>query len=211
MNEFSGGFYRSWRKKRFDSILKHYGKEFFQDKTVLELAAANGDLGNMFHEVGSKVTCFEGRQGNVDVLKEKYPHLDAHVVNLDEPTRLTENKFDVVLHIGLLYHLLNMESSLVEAMKCCDHLILETEVMDSDVDGYFVTTEDHTRMTSSLDGVSTRPTNAMLKRIIEDNGFSIEYPENPKTINTHPYIYDWNPNNHGLLYGARILWFLRRK
>jgi hypothetical protein len=212
MSEFATGFYDRWRKNRFQAIVAHYGPEFFKGKKVLELAAANGDFGNMFHELGARVKCFEGRESNFKLLKEKYPHLDAHVVDLDnENIQQFGFFYDIVLHVGLLYHLLNMEQSLKDSMAISNHVILETEVMDSDQDGYFVTTEDASRMTSSLDGVATRPTNTMLKRIIEDNGWEIEHPKDPKSINTTPYIYDWTPNNHGLLYGARVLWFLRRK
>lgn len=215
MREFSGTFYEQWRANRFAAVLDHSGRNFFKGKKILELGAGNGDFGNMFYQLGANVTCFEGREENVKALKEKYPHLNAHVVDLDDAENFEYmiglEHYDVVLHVGLLYHLLNMEESLSTFMEYCDHMILETEVMDSDQDGYFVTTEDASRVTSSLDGVATRPTTAFLKRIIKDNGWEIEHPKNPKAINTHPYIYDWKPGNKGLLYGARVMWFLSKE
>jgi hypothetical protein len=56
VNEFTTSFYKVWREKRFKAIVDHYSKEFFKDKNLLELGAANGDLGNMFHKLGTKVT-----------------------------------------------------------------------------------------------------------------------------------------------------------
>ena len=211
INEFDTGLYQQWRENRFNAIIKHYGKDFFANKKVLELGAGNGDLGQRFHELGAHVTCAEGRESNVKVLKQKYPHLESHIVNLDDPGEFPYNKYDVVLHIGLLYHLFNMEWNLKIFLGVCDHMILETEVMVSDRSGYFVTTEDPENMTSSLDGVATRPTPPYLEKIIKDKGFEVEHPEDPKSINTGPWKYDWNPDIHGLVPGARVMWYLRKK
>jgi 2-polyprenyl-3-methyl-5-hydroxy-6-metoxy-1,4-benzoquinol methylase len=213
MNEFSGDFYNKWRQKRFAAILAHYGRDFFLDKTILELGAANGDFGNLFYELGCKVICLDVRQENVDLLKIKHPHLEAYILDLDNDflSFSAGRNYDLILNVGVLYHLIHIQMLLQICFEICNDMVLETEVMDSDQDGYFVTTEDASRMTSSRSGIATRPTNTMLKRIIREKGWSIEYPQNPKDINTKPYIYDWEPNNQGLLYGARVLWFLSKK
>src|SRR5712671_7567734 len=127
-----GGDYVDWRAKRQIAIVDHYGIHFFRGKSVLELGAGYGGIGAVFAGVGAQVTCVEGREKNTRVIRERYPHLDAHTFDLSTGWPKPNGHYDVIIHFGVLYHLRNPEENLRAACRHGTHLILETEVCNSD-------------------------------------------------------------------------------
>lgn len=208
MSIFERRLYSTWRGRRYDAIIRCYGEIFFHGKTFLEVGAGNGDFGSMFHRIGSIVTCFEGRDQNFRELQSKHPELNSRKVNLD--SELVNEKFDIIFHCGVLYHLINFEANLRSCLRNCDHLILETEVVDFDSLGYWVEMEDVTNPGASLGGLGTRATSAYVEHILRTEGFVWTRPDRASEINTHPWIYDWRPTNSGLTPGLRAMWFCKR-
>ena len=70
MNEMFDNHYIDWRKKRFDFIINYYGKDYFNNKTILELGSGYGDLGAMFIDYGAKVTSVDARQEHIKYLSK---------------------------------------------------------------------------------------------------------------------------------------------
>ena len=124
--------YRGWRPKRISKIESIFGKEFFKDKTILELGCGYGDIGKHFVEkLGSIVTFAEGRQEHIPFIKENNPN--SKVVLLDQEKLWNfDEKFDVIIHFGVMYHLKNWKQDLECALKHTDLIILESEIADSD-------------------------------------------------------------------------------
>lgn len=208
MSIFDGRLYSKWRTRRYNAIVAHYGNSFFSGKTFLEVGAGNGDFGRMFYDLGSIVTCFEGRDQNFSELKLKHPELKSRKVNLD--IEFVNEKFDIIFHCGVLYHLINFEANLRSCLRNCDHLILETEVVDFDSLGYWVEMEDVANPGASLGGLGTRATCAYIEYILKTEGFIWSKPDRASDINTNPWIYDWTPSNSGLIPGLRAMWFCKR-
>jgi hypothetical protein len=208
---FDGGEYSTWRKNRFNAIIEHYGVDFFKGKTMLEVGAAEGDFGAMFADIGCKVTSYEGREENFQNLLLKHPNQNGKKVNLEVET-ITE-KFDIILHVGLLYHLFNFENNLKNCMEQCEHLILETEVVDSARSGYWTEYEPIDNQGSNImfERV-TRPSCSYLESFITKNGFDFNFPQNPTSINTSPWTYDWKRNSiNSNTIGLRQMWFCKKK
>lgn len=139
MSVFDSSFYRHWREIRFNFIVKTLGSEFFKNKTILELGAAEGDLGHMFYsKFGCSVVCLEGRLENIEKGKKKFPHLTFVQFDADQDmdkwdSLLPAKRFDIILHLGLLYHTLNVIPQLMECLRRTNAcFVLETEVLDYD-------------------------------------------------------------------------------
>src|SRR5205085_3992215 len=166
------GHYSVWRARRILATLDHYGHRFFDGKTVLEVEAAFGAIGTAFSALGADVTWLEGRMANVRAIRNRYPFLKAihHDLGCGIPG---EEMFDVIIHMGVLYHLPDPEAALRAACRRCDHLILETEVVDSDDLNLVVNVKEHAyKYDQSLVGQGSRPSPALLERIFKEEKFS---------------------------------------
>jgi Methyltransferase domain len=203
------GVYEDWRAKRIQAILDHYGHKFFEGKTVLELGAGYGDIGHFFSMLGAKVTCVEGREKNTQQILQRYPSLKAitHDLNQGLPSK---QRYDVIIHFGVLYHLQTPERSLRESCQCSEHLILETECSDSD-DPQFLPTAKETSYVydQAIDGVGTRPSQAWVERILSEEKEQFERLFDGR-LNAGDHTYDWPlKNTKKCPRGQRRFWFAK--
>lgn len=212
-------FYQEWIQNRLividDKIKQLFGDDFFRGKTMLELGALHGYFGNKFHLKGALLTCFEGREDNLKVLNEVHPHLKNKLVDCDKI--MIDEHYDVILHLGLLYHLKNVESSLVNSLKHCDVLILETENIDNESDEIHITYEGISKncnvsslSDSDCENLVTRTSRKWLERVFEENGFEYHLISDSRA-NTPPYRYDWTSNNTGDISALRSIYIASRK
>lgn len=124
-------FYEEWKQKRVNKIVNIFGSDWFAFKNVLELGACYGDIGYEFIKLGSNVTFVEGRQSNINILKKRLngKHIEPNVLCLDQNQPYSFNlKYDLVLHLGVLYHLENWQQDLTCAINHAKIMILETVV-----------------------------------------------------------------------------------
>jgi hypothetical protein len=216
-DEFTGkwgekfeGHYTAWRARRIQTILDEYGNRFFEAKTILEVGAGYGAIGAFFGILGADVTCLEGRAGNVQVIKGRYPFIKAMLQDLNQGIPGNE-KYAVMIHLGVLYHLADPEKSLREACRRCDHLILETEVSDSDDPHFMSNVKEHAYIyDQALDGVGSRPSQAYVERVMTEEGFTFKRL-NDGRCNWELHVYDWplkNTKTHRN--GLRRMWFAKK-
>ena len=117
--------YKTWINSRYNVIIKGinkvFGENFLHGKTLLELGAAHGDFGYKFYELGMKITCIEGRPENLAILRNKHPYFTSILEDMDRYH--IEQKYDIILHAGLLYHMKNIERNLENCLQNCDIFI----------------------------------------------------------------------------------------
>jgi hypothetical protein len=211
-------FYVGWINNRYtvinDKINELFGEDFFKNKSILELGALYGHFGNKFYQKGANLTCFEGRAENLEVLKKFYPHFNAKLFDCDKES-ITEH-YDVILHIGLLYHLKNVEKSLVNSLENCDVLILETENIDNNSEEIHITYEGISKdcyvsslPNSDCENLVTRTSRNFLEKIFKENNFSYHLISDGRA-NTHPYTYNWVSNNTGSTSALRSIYIAHR-
>ncbi len=202
------GHYDAWREARVEGLLHYLGTEAFDSQTVLEFGAGFGDLGAMLSERGAVVTCAEGRYEHVEVIRTRYPDLNAIVLDLDNPVPLDE-EFDWVLHLGVLYHLNDPFRSLQLAASVSDRLILETEVTDSLDPDHFITVSER-GYDQSLSGTAKRVSAAAVERMLSDLGYRFTRIDDPR-FNADIHVYDWAPlDTGGWRHGLRRIWIAER-
>jgi 2-polyprenyl-3-methyl-5-hydroxy-6-metoxy-1,4-benzoquinol methylase len=118
--------YVNWRISRMNGVKKYISPSYFKSKTLLELGCGHADIGNMFYELGAIVTSSEGRKEHLDVVKQKYPHIETFLFDCDNNYISIKDKYDIIVHWGLLYHLNEIEVHLEKVSQKCDILLLET-------------------------------------------------------------------------------------
>lgn len=201
--------YESWRKIRYNKIVKYYGETFFIGKSLLELGCGDGDFGNMFYELGSEVTCVDAREEHITHLQTLYPHLISYVFDLNKGLG-TDKKFDIILNTGLLYHLSKYKHNIRSCCNQCTHLILETEVCDSNNPHMAILILEKNGFDQSYTGWGIRPSPAAIERCLTENNFSFQREFND--LNCNPHVYDWeSKNDNSYRDGLRAFWFCRRK
>ena len=212
--------YPLWVEKRFLAVKKEISKifnkpDYFSGKTVLELGALYGYFGEKFHNSGSLVTCYEGREENLKVLRKNYPHLNSHLVDCDK-LKLTE-KYDIILHAGLLYHLKNVKENLTECLNNCDILILETENINSTKSELIFKIENasSTCNLSSIENsdatnIVSKTSRTYLEKTFEENNFDYILIKD-EDLNFGNYVYNWEVGDEIKSYGLRSIYVAWRK
>lgn len=120
--------YEQWFKKRTERIIKIFGSDWFALKNILELGACHGDIGVELVKLGSNVLFSDARQENLNEIYSKLPFKPKTLLLNQNFSYYLNKKFDLVLHLGLLYHIENWKNDLRCAMDHSNLMILETSV-----------------------------------------------------------------------------------
>ena len=195
--------YIDWRNSRMNGVKKYISPDYFKSKTLLELGCGYADIGNMFHELGAVVTSSDARKEHVDVVKERYPHIKTLLIDGDNDK--IEEKYDIIVHWGLLYHLREIDIHLENVSQKCDILLLETEVSDSD-DKEFCLSTDENDYDQAFHNKGIRPSQSCVEHVLEKNGFQFKLIKDP-ILNSSFHCYDWEiGNTNSWRHGLRRFW-----
>ena len=182
--------YIDWRIKRVNFIEKLYGKQFFKDKTILELGCGHGHIGRYLqNQLGAKVTFADGRQGHLDTLKEVMPNAETICFDQNNPWDLNRT-FDIILHWGVLYHLDNWKQDLESTSKHGNLIFLESEVCDSEDPEFEIKLEQVDGYDQDLGKFSTRMSSAAVEEKLIDLEFLYNRFDNAD-LNSGFHCYDW--------------------
>ena len=153
-------------------------------KTVIDVGCGVGHMAKFLVDQGCDVLCVDGRRENIDHLRRLYPHLRAHVLDLDRQ-RITElGEFDIVFCYGLLYHLENPMRALREfAVACKDMLIIETQVCDHALP-VILYKEEASSYSQALKKIGSRPSPSVVVLALRESGFKHVYA--PSEAPDHP-------------------------
>lgn len=189
------GHYDAWREARINKILSIFGKDYFKDKTLLELGCGLGDIGRYFQTLGARVTFAEGRLEHVKEMKKRY-NIDA--IELDQDVEWDLNKkFDVVLHTGVLYHLLNWKTDLKCTLAHGDVVILETEVANrTDKNFVYSHRENSKAYDQSLHGPAVKIPAAAIEHELSKQGAEFKRYDD-SDLNAGDHTYDWIVDDAG--------------
>lgn len=201
-------YHPEWQKSRINFILSKYPKEFFEGKRILELGAYNGYIGSYFSTLGAQVHCVEGRQSNVDRIKNDYPNVTVECFNLDTP-EWNWGHYDIIINFGLYYHLENFHKEHLEnCINNCDLMFFESVIYDSfEPEIYFRTEEGDDQ---SLTPIGGTPSTSYVENIL--NNHPIKYEKfSDVLLNGNGHHYDWIDTGNKLFSGtARRFWIISK-
>jgi SAM-dependent methyltransferase len=215
----SGGLfhpsYEAWRSTRLDKLLSVYGVDYFKGKDVLELGGGHGEIGAFMAELGANVLCLDGRAQNVNYARLKHRRIKGfRCVQADLEDDFSHfGSFDLIVDLGLLYHLREVD----EHLRCCfsmtDDIMLETVVCDStDPHAIFYCDEDAAVDEEALRGTGSRPSPSYVERLATENGFAVHRYFDADLNVGDEFVYDWEHRNDERLGGWRLrrLWRFTR-
>ena len=185
------GHYINWRISRMNGVKKYISPEYFKSKTLLEVGCGHAHIGNMFYELGAIVTSSDVRKEHLENVNRKYPHLKTLLIDCDNDS--IKDKYDIIVHWGLLYHLNEIEIHLEKISQKCDVLLLETEVCDSNHTDFYISTIEND-YDQAFNNKGIRPSPSYVEHVLTKNGFQFKLIKDP-ILNSDPHFYDWDINN----------------
>ena len=197
------GHYDGWTQSRMSAVKKYINVDILKGKTLLELGGGHGHNGNEFHNLGCKVTSSDARREHLQVGMEMFPHMDFKLVDGDKDD--IDEKYDIILHWGLLYHLEEIEVHLKKVCQKCDVILLETEVSDSDDADFYIAT-DESGYDQAYNKKGIRPSEKYVEKVLNNNGFKSFMVKDP-IANSSSHNYDWDiTNTKTWRHGLRRFW-----
>ena len=185
-------YWPEWQQNRINFILSKFPKDFFKDKTILELAPFNGYIGACFHLLGAKVHCVEGRQEHVDNIKSNYTFLTAECKDLDTPY-WDLGSYDIIINFGLYYHLEKYHKEhLINCVNNSSLMFFETVVHDSDEDKIFFRNDGGNDQ--CLSDVGGNATTSYIENILKAENVNF-HKYTDSSLNSSPHHYDWEDKN----------------
>lgn len=170
-----GSCYNDWNKNKIKGILEYFGKDFFNLKKVLDLGCGHGDIGAAFSRLGANVTIVDARKEHISLAQKKYPGLKAIVSDLEKEWIFANQKFDIVLDIGIACHLKDLKSHINSVAKICNFLVLETAVADTNEENFSTNiVENKLIFDQSINGIGSRPSAAYIEELLTKNNFIFE-------------------------------------
>jgi hypothetical protein len=104
----------------------------FKDKLVLEPACHEGVLTCHMSSLGAKVDAFDIRAENIAkaLIKTNMHGYNPYIFHFDANhiSLMVKNKYDILLHSGLLYHLTHPATHLRNALRIAPITLLDTHV-----------------------------------------------------------------------------------
>jgi SAM-dependent methyltransferase len=76
-------------------------------ETALDVGCGVGDFSLFLRDSGFQVSALDGRKENVEEAQRRVEKVDFHQADVENPSLTTQDPFDLVLCVGLLYHLEN--------------------------------------------------------------------------------------------------------
>jgi 2-polyprenyl-3-methyl-5-hydroxy-6-metoxy-1,4-benzoquinol methylase len=162
-------------------------------KSVLDVGCGVGHLAQFFVRQKCRIVCVDGREENIHSLRGRYPHLEAHVANVEMESLTKLGAFDIVFCYGLLYHLENPLAGLRNLTAVCrEQLLLETIVSDSS-QPIMGLADEPPSYNQSLAVMGCRPSPSFVTLALNRLGFPFVYA--PVVPPEHPdYRFDWLDN-----------------
>ena len=195
--------YDKWQISRMNGIKKYILPDYFKDKTLLELGCGYADIGNMFYKLGSIVTSSDARKEHLNVVNIKYPHIKTLLIDCDKDH--IKDKYDIIIHWGLLYHLNKIEIHLENVLQKCNVLFLETEVSDTDDINFYISTNEK-GYDQAFNNKGIRPSPNYIENILKKNNFQFKLIKDP-ILNSNFHCYDWEiSNSKTWCHGLRRFW-----
>ncbi len=200
--------YGPWRDRRCRKILELYGRGYFAGKKILELGSGHGDIGAFLARLGADVLCVEGRARNVALARAKHANLTGiRFVQFDLDQDFSRfGRFDLIVNLGLLYHLKNVDAHLRCCFALADEMVLESVVCDSlDAHEILLVPERADVDEEAMGGMGSRPSPFYIERLATENGFGITRCFTADLNYGHQFRYDWRHGNDGRPSGDFVL------
>ena len=161
-----------------EAVLAYLFKSLKKDvelRTAVDVGCGLGHFSAFLRDMGFDVLALDGRQENVNEARRRSPDLKFRVVNAEDTEIQALGKFDVVLCLGLLYHLENPFAAVRNLFAMTGKVaILEGMCVPGD-EPIFAVREESPWEDQGLRHVALYPSENGLIKLLYRSGFSHVY------------------------------------
>lgn len=186
---------------------------------MLEIGCGHGDIGAHFLALGADVTFADARAEHLEVVASRYSMARTARLDAGQPLPWPDDAFDVVLHLGVLYHLPPdaVKPAIRDACRVGRRIVLETIVSDS-ADPQYCPPTVEAGYDQAFAGTGSRPSPALVESVLDAQGLRWRRFDDAR-LNSWVHAYDWPPQNNGdydgtqapgVIWGRRRLWMTER-
>lgn len=189
---FDGPF-NDWRTKRVEKLISIFGLGWFKDKKILEMGCGYGNIGLYLQSLGSTVHFSDARAESLAKVKAKNPDAVVFAIDQEEDWSLDE-RYDLIIHFGLLYHLNYWEKDLSQVLRHCDYVALESAVHKFDnKNEYKIVTDSDSDPIGPARQIGTLTSSLNIEKTAEENNFSfIRYDDKDLNFSgQNHFSYSW--------------------
>lgn len=147
-------------------------REKWKTQSVADVGCGVGYFSGFLEELGFDVVGFDARSENVQEAKRRHPSIEFHVANVEEPSVLQRGSFDLVLCIGLLYHLESPLKAFRNLAAMANQLLLIESYATPQRETAFYLREELHLEDQSLTSLALYPSESSLIKICYKMGFS---------------------------------------
>jgi len=167
-------FLNQAREALFREVLRTW-KEEMELQTALDAGCGLGHFSGILQELGFRPVAFDGRPENIEEASRRFPGIEFRVADLEDRSVKELGSFDLVLCLGLLYHLENPFRCIRNLCRLTSKLlVIESMCLDGDRPTLYLRDEGPTE-DQGLQHIAFYPTEACLAKMLYRAGFPHVY------------------------------------
>jgi len=196
LNVFEAKGYRDHYANLTAMMKKHIRLDQLKGRKVIDLACGYGWWGQSLLDYGCEVIFVDGREENLAAVRQQMPDAKTYLMNV-ETDRFPVPYADLVLCMGLIYHIADPRSLFDKMAAVTDQAFVETTCLDHDGEFIVYHRESTDARQFSLTGSACRPSPKWVMSNLREAGFTRVEDVSDATGNRAPQqgfpglLYDW--------------------
>jgi SAM-dependent methyltransferase len=160
--------------------------------TAVDVACGLGHYSNVLAELGLDVLGVDARAANVEESRRRFPHLKFEIADAEDPALGKLGSFDLVLCLGLLYHLENPFRVIRSLSAMASNLVMIEGICYPSPEPILVLMDENECADQGVNYVAYYPSEAALVKMLLRAGLAHCYL--PTEMPQHP---EYEQNNMG--------------
>ncbi len=144
-------------------------------RTALDLGCGVGYYSAMLRDLGFQVVAADGREENIVEARSRHSGIDFRVADAEDPSLPALGTFDLVVCLGLLYHLENPLRAVRSLRALCGKFLLVESMAIPDDEPYLIVLDEPSGVDQSLGAVSCLPSEGAIIKMVYRAGFPNVY------------------------------------
>lgn len=188
--------FKSSRRAMTDVIKSQVRLGLLEGKTIVDLGCGHGWSGQAFQQYGAEVMYVDGREEHLAEVRRRNP--TAWTVWADIEHDELPCYVELVLCLGLIYHIADPAALFRKLAKITDRVVIETTALDHDGECIVFLDEPSTVKQYSITGRACRPSPGWVVRELKAAGFEHVRDLSEGRLNSNPFqggsgaLYDWS-------------------
>lgn len=144
-------------------------------QSAIDVGCGQGYFANVLNQLSLDVLGVDGREANTDAARSKYPHIRFVAADVEDPAISKLGDFDLVLCLGLLYHLENPFRALRNLEAITKHVLIGESRIAPSREPILVLYEEAQTEDQGLKNVALIPSETCLLKMLYSVGFRFVY------------------------------------